>query len=77
MNDNIFTLGKAGKAEAGRVIESDIQRVQFNNWQRDLLQELKGINSNLRLLKKRTEYLVVLVVAGIAFAFVYPWLNSL
>ena len=75
MNDNIFTLGKAGKTEAGRVIEADVQRVQFNNWQRDVLQELKGINSNLGLQKKRLEYVAILIVVGIAFAFIYPWLD--
>ena len=77
MNDNIFTLGNAGKAEPGRVIEADVQRVQFNNWQRDVLQELKGINSNLELLKKYTKYVAILIVAGMVFAFIHPWLNSL
>ena len=77
MNDNIFTLGKAGKAEPGRVIEADVQRVQFNNWQREVLQELKGINSNLELFKKYTKYVAILIVAGVVFAFIYLWPNSL
>jgi hypothetical protein len=77
MNDNVFTLGEAGKAAAGKALEADVQRVQFNNWQRDVIQELKGINTNLVVLKKRTEYVVALIIAGIAFAFIYPWINSL
>ena len=77
MNDNIFTLGKAGKAEPARVTEEDVHRVQFNNWQRDVLQELKGINSNLELLKKYTKYVAILIVAGMVFAFIHPWLASL
>ena len=76
MNDNIFTLGKAGKAEPAIVIEEDVHRVQFNNWQRDVLQELKGINSNLDLLRKYTKYVAILIVAGMVFAFIHPWFNS-
>ena len=77
MNDNIFTLGKAGKAEPARVTEEDVHRVQFNNWQRDVLQELKCMNSNLDLLKKYTKYVAILIVAGVVFAFIHPWLTSL
>ena len=77
MNDNIFTLGKAGKAEPSRVIEADVHRVQFNNWQRDVLQELKGINSNLELLKKYTKYVAILIVAGVVFTFIHPWFTYL
>ena len=76
MNDNIFTLGKAGKAEPARVTEEDVHRVQFNNWQRDVLQELKCMNSNLDLLKKYTKYVAILIVAGMVFAFIHPWFNS-
>ena len=77
MNDNIFTLSEIGKGEASKSLESDVQRVQFNNWQRDVLQELKGINNNLGLLQKRTEYALVLIVAGATFAFFMPWFSSL
>lgn len=77
MNDNVFTFSGTGKAEAGESLESDVQRVQYNNWQRDVLKELKGINNNLGLLKKRAEYSAVIIVAGIAFAFIHPWLNFL
>lgn len=73
-NDNIFAIREAGKNQKGNALELDVQRVQFNNWQRDLLQELMGVNSNLKSIKKRIEYALILIVLCAAFTFINPWL---